>query len=83
MRQPQLLEEVGCDFRQVVVREVQDLSVAIDDARYRRQRRIHAFDGLTIEGKKIASVTTIILQRVLLNGTTDTVINWLMGSNLS
>jgi hypothetical protein len=60
MRQPQLLEEVGCDFRQVVVREVQDLSVAVDDARYRRQRRIDAFDGLTIERKKFASILSII-----------------------
>jgi hypothetical protein len=60
MRQPQLLEEVGCDFRQVVVREVQDLSVAIDDARYRRQRRVHALDGLTIERKKFASLLSII-----------------------
>ena len=75
MRQPQLLEEVGCDFRQVVVREVQDLSVAIDDARYRRQRRVHAFDGLTIERKKFASLLSIILQWVLLNGITDAVIN--------
>ena len=52
VRQLQLLEEVGRDFRQVVVGEVEDLSVAIDDARDRRQRRIDAFDGLKIKNYK-------------------------------
>jgi hypothetical protein len=78
MRQPQLLEEVGRDFRQVVVREIQDLSVAVDDARYRRQRRIHTFDGLTIKRKKFASLLSVILQWVSVNGITDNIISQLM-----
>ena len=37
VRQPQLLEEVCGDLGQVVVRQVQHLSVVVDGARNRRQ----------------------------------------------
>ena len=46
MRQAKLLEEVGGYEWQVVVGQVEDLSVVIDGAGYRRQRSVDALYGL-------------------------------------